>query len=248
MKVVGGIFLPASARVCGERWSDPGPPPVIPPPAPGSCESCERSPGQCRVPRLPGWRTSHIPCTDLLNDLLGSFPRWRAWVRPRDENWLVAATPGRAILMWQLWPSIIWNTGDRIGPGLQATWPPPDRSLDCNGWERWTWNNKLKLENHISLPPAIREMRRESWPGCCGHWLGHNVALRRYLFVFASLRIISLIKLSRVKHDPRLSHLRPGADVNNIITPRHEVTCRDEAAMLLEANETKFSTLWQCNW
>lgn len=27
-------ILPASARVCGERWSDPGPPPVIPPPAP----------------------------------------------------------------------------------------------------------------------------------------------------------------------------------------------------------------------
>lgn len=65
---------------------------------------------------------------------------------------------------------------------------------------------------------SSRRHRNESHDPVCGHWLGHNVILRRYLFVFTSLRIISLIKLSRVKHDPRLSHLRPGADVNNLIT------------------------------
>ena len=76
------------------------------------------------------------PPVDPLNDLLGSFPRWWPQVSPLM----------RTDFLWMSWD--VAN-----GPGLQATLPPPDRSLDCNGWERWA---RIFKSNHFLL-------RTEKW-------------------------------------------------------------------------------------
>ena len=91
-KIVGGIFFPASARVCGERWPDPGPPPVIPPPAPRPRELRELR-AITRVSRAPDPASGPADIWtpgDPLNDLLDSFPRWWPQVSPllRTDLWL----------------------------------------------------------------------------------------------------------------------------------------------------------------
>ena len=90
MKVVGGIFLPASARVCGERWSDPGPPPVIPPPAPGLARVASDHPGSvaCSGFRAGGHLTS--PALTSLMTSWAPFPGGERGSGPvmRTDLWL----------------------------------------------------------------------------------------------------------------------------------------------------------------
>ena len=91
MNNVGGIFFPASTLVCGERWPDPGLPPVIPPPAQVPRELRELR-AITRVSRAPDPASGPADIWtpgDCLNDLLGSFPRW--WPQGGDpyENWLL---------------------------------------------------------------------------------------------------------------------------------------------------------------
>lgn len=74
MKVVGGIIFPTSARVCGERWHDPGPPPVIPPPA-QSTRVLRELRAIIRVSRAPD--LASVPA-DIWNDIL-STPLMTSW-------------------------------------------------------------------------------------------------------------------------------------------------------------------------
>ena len=142
MKVVGGIIFPTSARVCGERWHDPGPPPVIPPPA-QSTRVLRELRAIIRVSRAPD--LASVPA-DIWNDLL-STPLMTSWAPfPCGDH--------RSAPWWELtfcecrgtWQMCDLENRDRIGPGLQATLPPPDRSLDCNGWERWV---RIFKSNHF---------------------------------------------------------------------------------------------------
>ena len=76
---------------------------------------------------VPDWPP--VVLADLLHDLLGSFPRWWAWVSRNDEN----CDRGRG-------PNVTMS-------GLCSV--PPDRSLDYNGWERWNTEHR-KLSTYIS--------------------------------------------------------------------------------------------------